>query len=139
MTDRPLISVVAPAYNEEGGIREFHRRLSDTLQKIEPPVDYEIVVTENCSEDSTLEQLREIVSTDPKTRVIALSKNWGHQASITAGMDHAVGDAVVVIDADLQDPPEVIAQMVEKWREGFDVVQMTVRVAFQRGLAQESS
>jgi dolichol-phosphate mannosyltransferase len=119
-TDRnlSLLSVVAPVFDEEGSLPEFHRRLSGALEG----ADYEIVLVDDGSTDRTPELLRELAREDRRVRVIALSRNFGHQAALTAGLDHARGDAVVTIDADLQDPPELIPQMLDEWRAGSDVV-----------------
>ena len=114
------LSVVVPCYNEELGIRETHSRLSRTLGALGS--EYEIIYINDGSRDDTFGALREIQKDDPHVRVVDLARNFGHQLAVTAGVDLADGDAVVLIDADLQDPPELIPQMLEKWREGFDVV-----------------
>jgi dolichol-phosphate mannosyltransferase len=120
--DATLLSVVTPVYQEEEGIREFHRRLTSALVALPPGIGYEVVYVNDGSTDRSLELLRGIATTDERVRVVSLSRNFGHQRAITAGVDHATGDAVVVIDSDLQDPPEVILEMVERWRKGFKVV-----------------
>lgn len=117
---RVLISVVVPIYNEAPIIPELHRRLSAALGGL--PEDYEVVFVNDGSRDASVDLLREVVKADPHARLVDLSRNFGHQIAITAGMDFAQGDAVVVIDADLQDPPEVIPELVTKWREGYEVV-----------------
>lgn len=117
-----LVSVVVPVFDEEGGILEFHRRATAALSAISPPVEHELVYVNDGSRDESPTLLRKLGVEDPRVRVLDLSRNFGHQIAITAGMDHASGDAVVVIDADLQDPPEVIARMVERWRGGAAVV-----------------
>jgi dolichol-phosphate mannosyltransferase len=119
---KPLLSVVAPVYCEEDGIRLFYERTTRAVEAIEPPVDHELVFVNDGSTDDTLSVLRKLAEEDGRVRVVDLSRNFGHQVAITSGMDHARGDAVVVIDADLQDPPEVIAHMVDKWRDGYKVV-----------------
>lgn len=116
-----LISVVVPAYNEEKVIEEFYRRTKMVMENLKE-YEYEILFVDDGSTDSTYQKLKSIVNDDRRVGVTKLSRNFGHQAAITAGIDSAGGDAVVVIDADLQDPPEVIKQFVEQWREGFDVV-----------------
>jgi glycosyltransferase involved in cell wall biosynthesis len=116
-----LISVVVPCYNEEDVIRETHARLSAVLAGMTGTA-YEIIYTDDGSRDRTPELLEQIQAGDPTVRVLRLSRNFGHQIALTAGLEHAAGDAVVVIDADLQDPPEVIPEMVARWRDGYEVV-----------------
>jgi dolichol-phosphate mannosyltransferase len=113
-----LLSVAAPVYNEEGAVEEFHRRASAALAGL----PYELILVDDGSTDRTGEIISRLAAEDPAVRVVRLSRNFGHQAAITAGLDHARGDAVVMIDADLQDPPELIAEMLERWRDGADVV-----------------
>ncbi len=115
----PLLSVIVPCANEEEVVAETQRRLSKVLREI--GLRYEIVYVNDGSTDGTMERLREIQSADARVRVVSLSRNFGHQMAITAGMEHASGDAMVVIDADLQDPPEVIAEFVARWQAGYDV------------------
>ena len=115
-----LLSVVAPCYNEEPVIRETHRRLVATLENV-PALDFELVYVDDGSRDATLDHLRAIHRADARVRVLALSRNFGHQIAVTAGLQAASGEAVVVIDADLQDPPEVIPDMLDCWRRGADV------------------
>ncbi len=114
------LSVVAPAYNEAQGIEAFHRRVSAVLQAL--GLRYEILYVNDGSKDDTLARLRALRAADPAVSIVDLSRNFGKEIALTAGLDHTRGRAVVVIDADLQDPPELIAAMVEKWREGYDVV-----------------
>jgi glycosyltransferase involved in cell wall biosynthesis len=117
---RALLSVVIPCLNEQEGLRETHRRLSAVLEQAS--VNFEVVYVDDGSTDSTPDVLRELQLHDPKIRAIRLSRNFGHQIAITAGLEHASGDAVVIIDADLQDPPEVILEFLAKWADGYDVV-----------------
>jgi glycosyltransferase involved in cell wall biosynthesis len=115
-----VLSVVVPCMNEEEVLRQTHQHLVAVLQK--SAMNFEIVYVDDGSADSTPEVLRELQMSDTKIRVIQLSRNFGHQVAITAGLEHASGDAVVIIDADLQDPPEVILEFLAKWLDGYDVV-----------------
>ncbi len=119
--DTPLISVVVPVYNESEVIATFYERARATLTRLEN-FDYELVFVDDGSVDDSFRRLSAFAAANPCVRVLKLSRNFGHQIAISAGIDHASGDCVVVIDADLQDPPEVIAAMIERWRDGFDVV-----------------
>ncbi len=116
------LTVVCPVFNEEEGIRAFFERTSNALEGITPTVDWRILFVDDGSIDRSAEILRELAAENARVSVLSFSRNFGHQIAITAGTDHATGDAVVVIDSDLQDPPEVIADMVKLWREGNDVV-----------------
>ena len=118
----PLLSVVVPCYNEEAAVSEMHRSLTAVLDNA-PATDFEIeiVYVDDGSRDVTLERLRGFQSADPRVRIISLSRNFGQQMAVTAGLAEAAGDAVAVMDADLQDPPEVILDMLELWRRGIDV------------------
>src|SRR5918995_390282 len=102
-----LLSVIVPCYNEEAVLRETHRRLCDALAPLEG-VRFELIYVNDGSRDKTLEMLHELQAECAEVRVVSLSRNFGHQVAVTAGVEHAAGEAVVVIDADLQDPPEVI-------------------------------
>ncbi len=113
-----LVSVVAPVYNEEGTIGEFHARVCAALDGL----PFELVLVDDGSSDGSPLMLETLAASDPRVRVIHLSRNFGHQTALTAGLDHASGDAVVMLDADLQDPPELITTMLEHWRAGCDVV-----------------
>ena len=115
-----LLSVVVPCFNEERALPELLRRLSAVGEDI-PAAELELVFVDDGSRDGTLEVLRELAAEDARVRVLALSRNFGQMAATTAGMTAATGDAVVLIDADMQDPPEVIPEMVARWREGADV------------------
>jgi dolichol-phosphate mannosyltransferase len=116
----PTVSVVVPCYNEEAVLRETYRRLCDTLTEGRG-VSFEWVFVDDGSRDRTLDILRELQLQDARLRVIAFSRNFGHQVAVTAGLEHATGDAVVCIDADLQDPPEVIWSLIARWVDGADV------------------
>jgi glycosyltransferase involved in cell wall biosynthesis len=119
--DADLISVVVPVFNEEAVLPAFHQRASAMLAGLSG-YRGEIVYVDDGSSDDSYRILSELAAEQSQVRVIKFSRNFGHQIAITAGMDHAAGAAVVVIDSDLQDPPEVIPEMVARWREGFDVV-----------------
>ena len=113
-----LLSVVAPVYNEEALIEAFYARVSSALQGI----NFELVLVDDGSRDSSAKILERLAESDPRVCVVFLSRNFGHQTALTAGLDHARGDAVVMLDADLQDPPELIPRMLDHWRKGCDVV-----------------
>lgn len=113
-------SVVVPVYNEEEVARESYKRLKNVMDSTGEA--YELIFVNDGSRDKTEEIITDICAEDPNVRLINFSRNFGHQTAITAGMDNSSGQAIVVIDADLQDPPEVILQMIEKWKEGYDVV-----------------
>ncbi len=114
------LSIVVPCYNEERGLAELHRRLSAVCATIDG--EYEILLVDDGSRDGTAEVIRQLAAADPHVRGVSLSRNFGHQAALSAGIDHATGDAVIVMDADLQHPPELIPRFIEKWREGADIV-----------------
>jgi dolichol-phosphate mannosyltransferase len=113
-----MLSVVAPVFNEEKVLVEFHRRVTDALEGI----DFELILVDDGSTDESPRILRELAATDRRVRVIELSRNFGHQPALSAGIDRARGDAVASLDADLQDPPELLPEMVERWRAGSEVV-----------------
>ena len=117
---RMLLSIVVPCMNEQEVLRQTHLHLVGILQ--ESPTDFEIIYVDDGSTDATPEVLRELQAYDSRVRVVRFSRNFGHQMAITAGLEHAAGDAVVIIDADLQDPPETIVDFFRKWQEGYDVV-----------------
>jgi len=119
-TPPPVFSVVVPAYNEEEGLRALQARLSAVMNAIGE--SWEVIYVNDGSTDTTLAVLRAMRAEDPSVAVVNLSRNFGKEIATTAGLDHATGQAVIVIDADLQDPPEVIPELVAKWREGFDMV-----------------
>ncbi len=118
----PLLSVIIPVYFEEQVIDEFYHRLKAVLVGLKPRYHHEVIFVNDGSSDSSAEILRRLCEKDLSLRVISLSRNFGHQIAITAGLDHSSGDAVVVIDGDLQDPPEIIPSMVEFWEKGYSVV-----------------
>ena len=118
--ENKLLSIVVPVYNEQEVIDETFRRLSAVFKDFFMKVEY--IFINDGSKDNTYFKLKEIASRNQEVRVINFARNFGHQIAITAGMDYAKGDAIVIIDADLQDPPEVILEMVDKWKEGYEVV-----------------
>jgi dolichol-phosphate mannosyltransferase len=115
-----LLSIVVPCFNEEAVLEETHRRLVPLLDRLDD-LDYEIIYVDDGSRDRTPEILERLQARDPHVRVLRFSRNFGHQVAVSAGLEHAAGDATVVIDADLQDPPEVIPEMVRLWRDGYHV------------------
>jgi len=116
--DLELLSVVAPIYNEEATVEEFYGRVCEALAGL----NFELVLVDDGSTDGSLATLDRLATTDPRVRVVCLSRNFGHQTALTAGLDHARGNAVVMLDADLQDPPELITRMLDHWHAGCDVV-----------------
>ena len=113
-------SIIIPVYNESEVIRETYNRLLTVMNQTKQ--SYELIFVNDGSTDTTAAIIREFIAKDKNVKLIDLSRNFGHQIAISAGMDSASGDAIVIIDADLQDPPEVILQMIEKWKEGYEVV-----------------
>ena len=118
--DRPEYSIVVPIYNEEETVSELVRRLQLLLEQLDGPA--EVILVDDGSSDRSHELMLTAHETDSRIKVLRLSRNFGHQIAITAGMDLATGNAVIIMDADLQDPPEVVLEMTARWREGFDVI-----------------
>ena len=116
----PTYSLVVPAYNEEGVIEELAARLASLMDALDG--DAEAILVDDGSSDRTYELMRQIAAADPRFKLVRLSRNFGHQIALTAGVDTSSGDAVVILDADLQDPPDVVLELTAKWREGWDVV-----------------
>ncbi len=116
----PKVSVVAPAYNEEGLIGEFVSRVKAAMDVA--AVEFEIVIVDDGSRDETFDRLQELHAADPRLKAVRLSRNFGQEAAVQAGLAACSGDAVILTDSDLQDPPEVIPELIAKWREGFQVV-----------------
>lgn len=116
----PRYSVVGPVYNEAAGLPEFYERTKTVLDSLGET--WELVLVNDCSRDKSLEVMRRLAEADPRVKIIDFARNFGHQIAVTAGMDFAQGDALVIIDTDLQDPPETIAALVGKWNEGYEVV-----------------
>ncbi len=136
-TSRPQLSVVAPMFNESECLDFFFERLEKALAPL--ALRYEIVCVNDGSRDDTLARLRAHRSRNPAIKIVNLSRNFGKDIALSAGIDHARGDAVVPIDSDLQDPPELIAAFVAKWREGFDVVYGTRRTRQGEGWFKRTS
>ena len=113
-------SIVAPIYNEKDNLPELHRRVSEVMDSTGEP--WELVLVDDGSSDGSTDMILELAKQDKHVRPVIFARNFGHQIAITAGWDYARGDAVVVIDADLQDPPELVLEMAKKWREGYEVV-----------------
>ena len=120
MNENVDISIVVPAFNEEGNIAEMHRRLVDVLDAV--GVSFEIVFVDDGSSDNTLLKVAELAENDPRVKAVSFSRNFGHMKALCAGLDHACGDAVITMDADLQHPPDLIPSLIEKWREGYEIV-----------------
>jgi dolichol-phosphate mannosyltransferase len=118
---RELLTVVVPVFNEGETIDVFYTRMKKVVDSLSP-MSYELIFVDDGSRDDSFAKLTSLADHDTRVRVVKLSRNFGHQNAVTAGVDTARGDAVVIIDADLQDPPEVIPSMIRKWREGYDVV-----------------
>jgi polyisoprenyl-phosphate glycosyltransferase len=116
----PTYSLVVPAHNEEGVVGELVARLIQVMDALDR--ESEAILVDDGSRDRTYELMLEAASADPRFRLVRLSRNFGHQIALTAGVDLAAGDAVIVLDADLQDPPEVILELAARWREGYDIV-----------------
>ena len=113
-----LLSVVAPMYEEEQTVDPFTERVAAALGDL----DYELILVNDGSKDGTRDAMARAAARDPRIKIVSLARNFGHQPALTAGLEHANGDVIVMLDGDLQDPPEVIPQMLERWREGVDVV-----------------
>lgn len=116
-----LLSVVVPCYNESEVVALFYREILPVLEAL-VDLDYELLFVDDGSVDDTLEQLNKIAADNPRIRVCSLSRNFGHQIALTAGLDFAQGDAVIMMDSDLQHPPSLIPELIEKWGDGYDVV-----------------
>ncbi|KAB8143046.1 glycosyltransferase family 2 protein [Chloroflexia bacterium SDU3-3] len=118
--ERPVISVVGPVFNEEALIAEFCARVAEVLEQHGEP--FEIVLVNDGSRDRSPGIIREIHERDPRVKVVNFSRNFGLQAALTAGLDYTSGQAIIVMDTDLQDPPDVLPRLIEKWREGYDLI-----------------
>lgn len=120
MSDRPRYSIVAPIYNEEGNIPRLYSRIKEVMDSTGEP--WELVLVNDGSRDRSIEEMNDAAAADSRVKIINFARNFGHQIAVTAGIDYASGEAVVLIDADLQDPPEVILEMIERWKAGYEVV-----------------
>ncbi|HEX9797481.1 MAG TPA: glycosyltransferase family 2 protein [Anaerolineales bacterium] len=119
--DQPVtISVIAPIYNEVDSIPELHRRVRQVMDGLDEP--WELILVDDGSTDGSTDRIRHLAKTDSHLRPVIFARNFGHQIAVTAGLDYSRGQAVVIIDADLQDPPEIITDLVAKWRQGYEVV-----------------
>jgi dolichol-phosphate mannosyltransferase len=117
---KPTYSIVAPVYNEEGNLHEFCRRVTYTMNTLNE--DWELILVNDGSRDGSYDIMIELAEKDPHIKYVNFARNFGHQTAVTAGIDYATGHAVVLIDSDLQDPPEVIPNMIAKWKDGYQVV-----------------
>ena len=120
MVATPDYSFVVPVRNERETLHELHRRLAAVMERLDGPA--EVVLVDDGSSDGSLEIMRDLARHDERVRIVSLSRNFGHQIALTAGLDHARGNAAVILDADLQDPPEVALELAARWREGYEVV-----------------
>lgn len=130
----PVLSVVIPVFNEEENVPVLYRRLTEVLEQAEP--DYELVFVNDGSQDRSSELLQSLAMSDGRLTVVDLSRNFGHQIAISAGLDFSRGQAVAIMDADLQDPPEVLPKFIQKWREGHDVV-YAIREKREEGMLKQ--
>jgi dolichol-phosphate mannosyltransferase len=117
---KPIFSLILPVFNEEETLEETYRRVAAVVDKLDG--EGEIIMVDDGSRDHSLQMMRELRQRDPRLRYLSLARNFGHQIAVTAGLRFAQGDAVIVLDSDLQDPPELIPTMIAKWREGYHVV-----------------
>lgn len=120
MNQKPVYSIVAPIFNEEGNIDLLYERLVKVMDATEEP--WELILVNDGSRDRSPELMNKLAEKDPRVKTIHFARNFGHQTAVTAGIDHSSGDATILIDADLQDPPELILDMIERWKAGFHVV-----------------
>lgn len=116
----PIFSIIAPIFNESQSLPELYRRVKEVMDSTEEP--WELILVDDGSTDGSTEIIRDLAASDKRLRPVIFARNFGHQLAVTAGLDYARGKAVVIIDADLQDPPEVILNLIAKWREGYEVV-----------------
>jgi polyisoprenyl-phosphate glycosyltransferase len=126
----PKLSIVCPAFNEEEALPRFHQELLRVVNELGADYQVEILYVDDGSRDRTLFHLRAWAAADPRVRYLSFSRNFGHQAAVTAGVEHARGDVVVTMDSDLQHPPAVIPQLLAKWKEGYEIV-VTIRADYR--------
>lgn len=117
---KPVFSIIAPIYNEKGSFDELFRRVSEVMDTTGE--EWEFVMVDDGSSDGSTDMIRDLAKKDKRVRPVIFARNFGHQIAVTAGLDYCRGDAAIIIDADLQDPPEVILELIAKWREGYQVV-----------------
>jgi polyisoprenyl-phosphate glycosyltransferase len=120
MSDRPCYSIIAPIYNEEGNVQKLYERISSVMDSTGET--WELVTVNDGSRDGSVALIEAIAAKDSRIKLVNFARNFGHQIAVTAGLNHASGEAIVVIDADLQDPPELILEMIERWKAGYQVV-----------------
>lgn len=118
--DKPVFSIIAPIYNEQENLPLLYARVRDEMEKTGE--DWELILVDDGSQDGSTDVIRKLAASDARVRPVIFARNFGHQIAVSAGLDYSRGDAVIIIDADLQDPPEVIGKLIEKWREGYQVV-----------------
>ena len=117
---KELISIIVPCYNEEGNIAKLHLKIREEMKKLD--LNYELIFIDDGSTDNTLEIIESLSKDETRIRLISFSRNFGHQAAIIAGLDYCKGDCLIMMDADLQHPPELIPEMILKWRNGYEIV-----------------
>ncbi len=120
MVKSPVFSIIAPIYNELENLPVLYKRVSEVMDKTGDP--WELILVDDGSVDGSTDVIRELTKKDERVRPVIFARNFGHQIAVTAGLDYSRGNAVIIIDADLQDPPEVILDLIEKWRDGYEVV-----------------
>jgi len=120
LTSNPTFTIIAPNFNEAGSVDEFYRHIQETMDSLNEP--WELVWVDDGSTDDSTEKIRELARQDPHVHPVIFARNFGHQIAVTAGLDYSRGQAVIIMDSDLQDPPEVILELAEKWKEGYEVV-----------------
>ena len=118
--DKPVFSIIAPIYNEQENLPLLYARVRDEMEKTGE--DWELILVDDGSQDGSTDVIRKLAASDARVRPVIFARNFGHQIAVSAGLDYSRGDAVIIIDADLQDPPEVMGELIAKWREGYQVV-----------------